>query len=290
MSVHNAFEASAAVAFWFFLSIVPLLVLAGFLVGQVARTRGINVLVGPLLEVVPSTAEGLVRDEVGRMARASASSLAPVGVAGFMWTASSGLHNLMNLFETAAQGKRRPWWKQRGIALGWVVLGLCVTCLLAWLLVAIDSVLRGHARGAGEHVAGAPRHAGPQGLHALLGQTIAAALMLVVGTALLGGLYRFAVEHPRRGQHCIWPGTLTAVVCWLVVSWGFGAYVVSVSAYALYYGSLAAVAVLLVWLYLTTLSLAVGAEVNAELERARSDSVRVDSRRAPASPQRGLRR
>jgi membrane protein len=65
----------------------------------------------------------------------------------------------------------------------------------------------------------------------------------------------------------VWPGTFTAVASWLIVSWGFGLYAVSMSSYALYYGSLAAVAVMMVWLYLTSLSLVVGAEVNAYLER-----------------------
>jgi membrane protein len=50
----------------------------------------------------------------------------------------------------------------------------------------------------------------------------------------------------------------------------FGLYAVSVSTYAVYYGSLAAVAVLLVWLYLTSLSLVVGAEVNVQLEGVRA--------------------
>ena len=63
-----------------------------------------------------------------------------------------------------------------------------------------------------------------------------------------------------------WPGALAAVASWLVVSWFFGLYVVSMSSYALYYGSLAAVAVMLIWLYLTSLSLVVGAQVNAQLE------------------------
>jgi len=293
MNAHDAFEASAAVAFWFFLSLVPLLVLAGFLVGQVARAKGVNALIGPLLEVVPSAAEGIVRDELERLAHASASALAPLGVAGFLWTASSGLHNLMLVFETAAQGKRRPWWKQRGIALVSLIVGLAVTCLLAWLLVEIDSLLRDHARRAVVHVATAPRRAVPQGLHAPIGQMIAGTLTLVAGTVLLGGLYRFAVERPPRAPRSVWPGALTAVGSWLVVSWGFGAYVVSVSSYTLYYGSLAAVAVLLVWLYLTTLSLAVGAEVNADIERGRSDAARVERnrvRRDPPSRERGPRR
>jgi uncharacterized BrkB/YihY/UPF0761 family membrane protein len=45
LSAHNGLEAAAAIAFWFFLSLVPLLVLLGFLVGQVARARGVDALV-----------------------------------------------------------------------------------------------------------------------------------------------------------------------------------------------------------------------------------------------------
>ncbi len=272
MRAHNAFEASAGVAFWFFLSLVPLLVLAGFLVGQVARTRGVNALVGPLLDVIPSAAEGIVHDEVERLARASASSLAPLGAVGYLWTASSGLQSLMRVCETAAQANPRPWWKQRGIALGFVVLGLAVACLLALVLVEIESRLFGHSHHS--VASGVPKHSAHQGLHAPHGQLLAALLMLGVGGALLGAFYRAAVGRPPRTRRRVWPGTFTAVVFWLIVSWAFGAYAVSVSAYALYYGSLAAVAVLLVWLYLTSLSLVLGAEVNADLERVDSRAPR----------------
>ena len=80
-------------------------------------------------------------------------------------------------------------------------------------------------------------------------------------------------EHNERSRateliQSIKAGTVTAVGIWLVVSWGFGLYAVSMSSYALYYGSLAAVAVMLVWLYLTSLSLVIGAQVNAQLEGA----------------------
>jgi membrane protein len=103
-------------------------------------------------------------------------------------------------------------------------------------------------------------------LHTPLEQGIAAVVMLAVGMAFLAGFYRFSVEHPPRVRRRVWPGTFTAVACWFVVSWAFGAYVVSIADYALYYGSLAAVAVLLIWLYLTSLTLVLGAELNAQLE------------------------
>jgi membrane protein len=283
MDAHSAFDAAAAVAFWFFLSLMPLLVVVGFLLGLVARTRGVDALVGPLLDVVPTTAEGLVRDEVERLAGGSASSLAPLGVAGYLWTASSGLHSLMDVFERAAQVRRRPWWQQRAMALGWVIIGLAVTCLLAWLLVEIDSALRDRAYRSAMRMGGALKRHVHRGA-APNEQVIAAALMLLVGMTLLGGFYRFAVEHPARVRRRVWPGTVTAVACWLIVSWGFGAYVVSIGNYALYYGSLAAVAVLLVWLYLTTLSLMVGAEVNAQLEGVGREPVRAERGRSPRHP------
>jgi membrane protein len=269
MIAHNAFEASAAVAFWFFLSLIPLLVLVGFLVGQVARTRGVDALVGPLLEVIPTTAEDIVSKAVERLAGGGASAVAPLGVAGYLWTSSAGLHNLMDVFEKAANGTRRPWWKQRAMALGWVVFGLLVACLLASLLVAIDSAFHAYPHRSPGRVPGAPRRAYHRESPAPGEQAIAATLTLAIGTAVLGGFYRVAVEHSARVRRSVWPGAFAAVVSWLVVSWAFGVYAVSIANYTLYYGSLAAVAVLLIWLYLTSLALAVGAEVNAHVEAGR---------------------
>jgi membrane protein len=270
MVAHSAFESAAAVAFWFFLSLVPLLALIGFLLGLVARSRGVDALVGPLLDVVPGEAQQIVRSELQRLASGSASSLAPVSVAGFLWTASSGLHNLMDVLETVAQAKRRPWWKKRAVALGWVVLGLLIAFLLAWLLVEIDSVLRERAHHAAVQLGAALQRHTRRQLYSPHEPVIATGVLLASGVALLAGFYRTAIELPAGVRRRVWPGAVSAVVSWLVVSWGFGAYAVQIGNYALYYGGLAAVAVLLVWLYLTSLSLMVGAEVNAQLAARRA--------------------
>lgn len=266
LNAHNGLEAAAAIAFWFFLSFVPLLVLLGFLVGQVARAKGIDTLVEPVLDVVPPSAEDLVRKELQRLA-GSGSSLAPLGMAGYFWTASSGLHNLMDVFETALKVKRRPWWKQRAIALGWVILGLVAACGAAWLLVHSTATL--HAHDPSRLLHGALRRHVHKAVISTRQKAVAGALLLLLGSTFLAGFYRFAVEHPPGVRRRVWPGTLTAVACWLTVSWAFGTYAASLADYALYYGSLAAVAVMLVWLYLTSLSLVIGAEVNAQLEGVR---------------------
>lgn len=289
LAVHGAFRSAAAVAFWFFLSLVPVLVLVGFLVVLVARRRGVDALVEPLLQIAPGAAEDLVRAEVERMA-GSGASLAPLGVLGYLWTASSGLHNLLDVFDTAVRAKERPYWEKRAYAITWVGLGLAVTCLLAWLLVQVDAALRpldvlgpvhpppalapssgfhelGHALSHGHGAAAAARPVSHHAPRSVLEPFVGAVVTLGVGTGLLGCFYRFTVEHPAGKRRRVWPGTFAAVACWLAVSWAFGAYVTSTTNYALFYGSLAAVAVLLIWLYLTSLCLMVGVEVNAMLER-----------------------
>jgi membrane protein len=304
LSRHEAFKSAAAIAFWLFLSLAPLLVFVGFLVGQVARHSGVDALLGPVLDVVPATSEAIVRDQLGRLAGRSAAHLAPLSVAGFLWTASSGVHNLMDLLEAMLGSSPRAYWKKRCLALGWVIAGLTAACALALALVRVDLAFRAsepidasanvpaasatrvpsaaptsREAESSRHLPARPRGASrrlrqPGGLSTAVGETIAASAMLLVGMLFLAGFYRFGAALPPHVHRRVWPGTIAAVACWLIVSWAFGEYVASVADYALFYGSLAAVAVLLVWLYLTSLSLIVGAEVNALLE----------GRRAPAVP------
>jgi membrane protein len=80
----------------------------------------------------------------------------------------------------------------------------------------------------------------------------------------------------------VWPGAAVTLAFWFPVSYVFGAYVSSLGEYVAYYGSLAAVAVVLIWLYLTSFVLLAGAELNAVLEGVRGD---VRATLAPLAPQ-----
>jgi membrane protein len=291
---HNGFEAASSIAFWFFLSLIPLLVFVGFVMGRLVRIKGVDMFVDPVIQLVPGMAEDLIRKELERMGQASEVPLAPLSVAGFLWTASSGLHNLMDIFEIAVKVPRRSWWKQRLIALGWVMGGLVALVIAAWVLLTIDSRFKPSDAPTSQvaQVNPTPEADEPPAAEAppeeekkvekpSLKQRIVHAVkkrakrglfiggLMGVFLCLLAGFYRYAVEHPVGVKRRAWPGAFAALALFLLVSWGFGAYVVSLADYALYYGSLAAVAILLVWLYLVSLSLVVGAEVNAQLEGVR---------------------
>lgn len=105
-----------------------------------------------------------------------------------------------------------------------------------------------------------------------------------IAGALVGlcAFYRFAVSHARTIRRRVLPGAAAAVASWIIVSWGFSLYLRTLASYTVYYGSLAAVAVLLVWLWLVSLAILVGAELNSQLEGLRDElppSTRPSARR-----------
>jgi membrane protein len=81
-------------------------------------------------------------------------------------------------------------------------------------------------------------------------------------------LYRYGPSPRTLGtERHLWPGALFATVLLIVVSWGLSQWVERVSNYALFYGAFGSVVVVLLWFYLSTISLVFGGFINAELER-----------------------
>lgn len=256
--IHHAFDHAATMAFYFFLGSIPALVFVGLLLGRVVPTEGIEQLATPLYEAMPHAAGELLRHELRRVATTSTPSLAPLSLLGFLWLTTNGVHNLMDVFEMLVGARRRPWFRQRFVATLWVIGALAAIAAATWALLA----LRG--------LAPEPDGGGWQRLGALF---VFAGMISVA----LATFYRTAVRHPPNVRRRVWPGTLVALVLWTAVSWVFGTYVRTIAHYAIFYGSLATVAVILLWLYLTSLALLVGAEVNVNLEGIRAP-------RTPAGP------
>jgi membrane protein len=265
--VHHAFDHAATMAFYFFLGTIPLLVFVGLLVGSVVQREGAEELAAPLYRAMPKAASDLFRNELYKIADANSSSLAPVSMVGFLWLTSNGIHNLMDVFEILVGAPPRSWLRQRLIAVFWVIGSLAAIAATTWILLAINGVATGLSahrlpsllRGGSAFLA--------QGWQRF-GVLLVFIAMTIVALAIF---YRTAVRHPPGVKRKVWTGTFIALLLWALVSWGFGTYVRTIAHYAVFYGSLATVAVILLWLYLTSLALVVGAEVNAILEGMRDE-------------------
>ncbi len=256
--VHHAFDHAATMTFYFFLGAIPLLVLVGLLIGNVVQRQGAESLAAPLYGVMPNVVADLFRSELHQIGQARGLTAGPLSLIGFLWLTTNGIHNLMDVFELLVGARPRPWLRQRLIATLWVVAGIAGLAAATWVLFRFNEAMLGtqvltRILAAGWHRVGV-----------LLVFPACAAVALAV-------FYRTSIDHPSRVRRRVWPGTAVALLLWALVSWAFGTYVKTLGHYAIYYGSLATVAVVLLWLYLTSLALVVGAEVNAQLEGSRLD-------------------
>lgn len=304
LQLHGVFRAAPAMAFHFFLSLLPLLAFVGYVLGLVARRKGVTAVLAILLDNVPSTTQAVLAGEVSHLANAD--RLGPLAAVGFLWVASGGTHGLMDAVESVVGAPRRAWWKQRLFALGWVIATLVALGVAALGIIEWDDVV--HARPASTTSASAEAEARsddaplptssvarpsasvatsragtkparstsparrPRRILRGEGERTATFGLSIVAAVLgLSAFYRFAVTHGRGVRRRVLPGALAAVASWLAVSWAFGLYLRTLASYTVYYGSLAAVAVLLVWLWLMSLGILVGAELNAQLEGLRDE-------------------
>jgi membrane protein len=306
--LHDVLLSAPAMAFHFFLSLLPLLVFVGYVVGLIARRRGVDTVLSPVLDNLPATAEAVVRKEVERLAGSGGAALGPAAAGSFLWIASGGTHGLMNAVENVIGAPRRPWWKKRVLSLAWVVASLGAFALASYAIVKWDAVMHPrepreqrtvatsgaastsvapslassskknsaapsastpHAQPADSSTAESSRRRRQRILRSSGERALALSLSVLFATAVLAAFYRFSVSHSRRVKRRVLPGAALAVVVWMVISWAFGLYVSTLAEYAVFYGSLAAVAVLLVWLWLTSLAILVGAELNSQLEGLR---------------------
>jgi membrane protein len=96
------------------------------------------------------------------------------------------------------------------------------------------------------------------------------AIALVTSVTVLGALYHFGT---RRKEHWAWvgPGALAATLLWFPATLAFGWYVTRIADYSMFYGSFGAGIATLIWLYITSFSALLGAELNGVLFRERQE-------------------
>ena len=271
-------------AFHFFLSLLPLLVFVGYVVGLVARKRGVEAVLSPILDNLPGNAENLVKTEVERLAGGGGSALGPLAFATFLWIAAGGFHGLMNAIENVIGTARRRWLTKRLLALGWVVVLLAGFAAAAFATLKWDAavhpwrpmVLVQPSAAELDAAAANPAIPTPQPrkrrapiVRTPVEKGFGLALASACASLVLAAFYRFSVRRDKAAARRTWPGALVAMGLWFAISAGFALYVKKLAAYATFYGSTAAVAVLLIWLWLTSLAILVGAELNSQLEGLR---------------------
>jgi membrane protein len=249
-------QAAGAVAFFALLSMFPAIAAFVSLYGLFADVGSVPRHLAILAGIMPRSTLSFVADEMTRIAGARH---APLGLAfaislGLsLLSANGAIKALFNGLNTAYEARER-----RGVIhLNLVSLAFTVGAL-AFVLGSLGLVVAGPAvlRGLGWN----------GGIDPLAIAILRWPGLFLASTAGLALLYRFGPCRPRARWRWVTPGSALASLAWLAVSMGFSWYVAHIGHYERTYGSLGAVVGFMTWLWLTTIVILAGAELNAEIE------------------------
>jgi len=207
-----------------------------------------------LSEVAPPDALSLIRNFADEISLSRNQGLFSLSFIAAIWAASGAVSAAMTALDEIGRipnEKRRPFWKAKLISIV-LTLGTIVLLFVASFLVFISDWLVRFAAGQSGAL-----ESGVLGLWRLLSWPVA--LGIVVAASAF--IYRFGPSRWRRGTPIL-PGALMAAVSWALISGLFRLYVSHFGNYNKAYGAVGAVIVLLLWLYLTSLIMLLGNQVN----------------------------
>ncbi|EGX59244.1 ribonuclease BN family membrane protein [Streptomyces zinciresistens K42] len=254
-------DRAAALTYYGVLSLFPALLVLVSLLGLAGRSATDTV-----LSTIRRFAPGSVRDILTRAVEqlqgnaGTGSVMAVAGLVLAVWTASgyvAGFIRTANAVYDMPEG--RPLWKVLPVRVG-VTAALMVLAAASALIVVFTGTL---AQRAGEEIG--------IGDTALTVWSIAKWPVLVLLVTVMIAILYWATPNARvKGFRWITPGSVLALVIWLLASGGFAFYVANFASYNKTYGTMAGVIVFLVWLWISNLAILLGLEFDAETARQRA--------------------
>jgi membrane protein len=251
----NILGRAAELAYYFLLALFPMLIFLTSLVGFLPGLR--EAIFTGLAKFVPGEAMRLVSETLSDVTRRRSGGLISFGILGALWAASGGVTAVMGTLNTAYDVREeRSFWKVRLIAIG-------LTVLLALLVVGGTALIMFGDRFAAW-------------LAAQLGRGTTFTIVWGIVHYLMGlalsflGLELIYYFGPNVEQDWKWitPGAVFAVISLVFASLLFSLYLRFAPDYSATYGSLGAVVVLMLWLYLMGAVILIGGEINAEIAHA----------------------
>ena len=258
----NITDWAAALTYYAVLSLFPALIALMSILGLVVDPATITRVISETVSALgPASAVDTFTQPLEEISQNQSTAFVGliVGVTLAIWTASNYVGAFMRASNSVYEREEgRPFWKLKP-------LQLLVTLILVLLaaLVVVSLIVSGPVA---EAVGGA---VGLGDTAVLVWQIAKWPVMLLVVMFMLAVLYWSAPNAKPAGFRWISPGSVVAVLGWVLASVAFAFYVAEFASYNKTYGALGGVIVFLVWLWLTNIAVLLGAELNSETERQR---------------------
>ena len=246
---------AAGVAFFGFLALIPALAALVSILGLITSPDRAASRAEDLFGGLPQESQDLLSTQLESLSQQSSSSLTTaliVSIALALWSASGGIGSLIEGINIAYdEHDNRNFFVRKGLSLaftlGAIIFVVAAAVGIAALPAIVDSL---NAPG-------------------WLSWVIEIAFWPVLAIGFVVGLsllYRYGPDRSEPQWNWVTWGSVIALVVWIVASIAFRVYTSSFGSYNESYGSLAAVVILLLWLFITAFVVLLGAEINSELE------------------------
>jgi membrane protein len=217
-------------------------------------------LIANLEDVAPGPAQEIVTNAIRNLEGAgSASGVAfVIGIVGAIWASSGYVNGFMsaaNAIYDVEEG--RPMSKTLPVRVGLTIVLMVLAAVIAFAVTLTGGLAKetGNLVGVGDTAVD-------------VWNLAKWPVLLLLVSLLLAVLY-WGAPNVKLPFRLISPGSLVAVLGWVIASVGFAFYVSNFSSYNKTYGALAGPIVFLLWLWISNICILLGAELNAELERSR---------------------
>jgi len=240
---------AGAVTFFAVLALFPFLLFLVALASLVIDPAQAEGLIKELGRVAPEAVTEIIGQRLKDLAAGNNVGLLTVGALGAIWAASGGVVALMDALNTVYDVEEsRPFWKVRGLAILVTIGGAALSIVASLAIVAMPAVTR------------------------FLGEPLGTVVMWLrlpfagMVMMLVWALIYYLLPDVKQSFKFISPGSIVGVVVWLIASWGFSVYVRNFGSYDANYGALGGVIVMLLWMWISSQVILLGAEINAVLE------------------------
>jgi membrane protein len=256
----NLTDWAAALTYYAILSIFPALLVFVSVLGLIGESAT-QPLLDNLTEVAPGPAQEIFTSAIQNLneSQGAAGVLFVVGLVTALWSASGYVGAFMRASNSVYEvDEGRPFWKLRPVQIA-ITLVMMILVSIGAVAVVITGPLAeqvGNVIGLGDA--------------AVTAWDIAKWPVLVLLVSFMFSILYWAAPNVRQpGFRWLTPGGILAVLLWIAASAAFALYVANFASYNKTYGSLGGVIVFLVWLWISNVAVLLGAELNAEVERAR---------------------
>ncbi len=247
MRKQNISAYAASIAFFFFLSVVPMLMVICTVIPYTPLTE--EDLVEAVTDITPDMVDGLVESLIADVYDKSAGILS-VAVIATIWSAAKGVMALMRgLNAVNGVDENRNYFVIRIVASFYTLVMLVAVILSLFIMVFGDQLVT------------LALHRLPQ-LEMVVSFAMNFRFLVVwaVLTLLFAALYAYVPDKKQKFKEQI-PGAAFASVAWSIFSWGFSVYVTYGNSYGIY-GSLSIIIIVLIWMYFCMYIIMIGAYLN----------------------------